>query len=328
VTASYTYDRADRVAFLSRLFAWSAIAATFAFLINNYLSNWREWPGPVEIVGASSALSWIQAAIYVAAIALAYVYVRRTPGVTLRADSERVYAITAFIVRAAFWAVLMIGLADMVISFLRVEGLLPALFGEQMATDLGRSIYRGSMVHYPLLVLGLIIAIFHRGLGFPWLALLVVFAELMIVFTRFVFSYEQAFMADLVRFWYAALFLFASAYTLIEEGHVRVDVLYSTFSERTRGYVNAFGSILLGAPSCVAVIAIGMSDRVSIINGPMLLFETTQTGFGMYVKYWMAGFLGVFAVTMLIQFLGFFLEAVADIREEPGKRAVSPMGAA
>ena len=30
-------------------------------------------------------------------------------------------------------------------------------------------------------------------------------------------------MGDLVRFWYAALF-FASAYTLKEDGHVRVDV--------------------------------------------------------------------------------------------------------
>ena len=66
-----------------------------------------------------------------------------------------------------------------------------------------------------------------KTLGFPWLALLIVVAELAIVITRFVFSYEQAFMGDLVRFWYAALFLFASAYTLYEEGHVRVDVFYA-----------------------------------------------------------------------------------------------------
>ena len=57
-------------------------------------------------------------------------------------------------------------------------------------------------------------------------------AELLIVISRFIFSYEQAFMADLVRFWYGALFLFASAYTLLEEGHVRVDVLYAAFKDR------------------------------------------------------------------------------------------------
>lgn len=41
-------------------------------------------------------------------------------------------------------------------------------------------------------------------------------------------------MADLVRFWYAALFLFASAYTLLEEGHVRVDVFYAGFRRARR----------------------------------------------------------------------------------------------
>ena len=66
-----------------------------------------------------------------------------------------------------------------------------------------------------------------------------------------------------------------------------------------------------------------MGNKSSIINGPLLVFETTQTGFGMYVKYWMAGFLAIFAISMLIQFMGFFLEGLADYRDEPGKRTVT-----
>jgi TRAP-type mannitol/chloroaromatic compound transport system permease small subunit len=178
-----------------------------------------------------------------------------------------------------------------------------------------------------MVILGLAIAIYHRGLGFPWLALLVVAAELLIVLTRFIFSYEQAFMSDLVRFWYASLFLFASAYTLLEEGHVRVDVLYSGFREKTKGLVNAVGSVVLGISLCSVIIFYGMEGKSTIINGPLLIFETTQTGFGMYVKYWMAGFLGIFAVTMLIQFAGYFLEGVADYRGDPDKRVLDSEGA-
>jgi hypothetical protein len=63
-----------------------------------------------------------------------------------------------------------------------------------------------------------------------------------------------------------------------------------------------------------------MGSRSSIINAPLLSFEVTQTGFGMYVKYWMAGFLAIFAVTMLLQFSGYFLDSLADARGEPGKR--------
>ena len=215
----------------------------------------------------------------------------------------------------------------MVVSFLRVEGLLPGLFGEKMTIDLGRSAFRGLYVHFPMVALGIVIAVRHGGLGFPWLALLVVAAELLIVLTRFIFSYEQAFMGDLVRFWYAALFLFSSAYTLLEEGHVRVDVLYSNFKDRTKGIVNALGSLLLGIPLCAVIIFYGMSGKSTVINGPLLIFETTQTGFGMYVKFWMAGFLAIFAISMLIQFAGYFLEAIADIRREPGKRALESAGA-
>ncbi len=312
----------DSSVLLSRCFAWSVIAVMTAFLLNNYLTNWRDWPGPTTLVtgGSQASLALIQAGIYAVAVAVAIAFVLMTKPRALRPDSEIIYSITAYIIRASFWTVLFVGLADMVVSFLRVEDMLPGIFGDKLAIDLGRSTFRGLWVHFPMLALGFLVATFHRGLGFPWLALMVVSAELLIVLTRFIFSYEQAFMADLVRFWYAALFLFASAYTLLEEGHVRVDVLYSTFTEKTKGLVNAWGSVLLGMSLCGVIIYYGMDGKSTIINGPLLIFETTQTGFGMYVKYWMAGFLGIFAVSMLLQFSGYFLEGVADYRGDPGKR--------
>ncbi len=318
----------DSSVVLSRCFAWSVIAIMAAYLVNNYLTNWRDWPGPTTLFAGASdvALASIQTGIYAVAIAVAIAYVLRTKPKALRPDSEIIFSITGYIIRASFWAVFFIGLADMVVSFLRVEGLLPVLFGDKLAVDLGRSSFRGVWVHFPMLALGLLVATYHRGLGFPWLALLVVAAELLIVLTRFIFSYEQAFMADLVRFWYAALFLFASAYTLLEEGHVRVDVLYSTFSPRTKGLVNAWGSVLLGMSLCAVIIFYGMDGKSTVINGPLLVFETTQTGFGMYVKYWMAGFLAIFAVTMMLQFSGYFLEGIADYRGDPGKRKLESEG--
>ena len=44
----------------------------------------------------------------------------------------------------------------------------------------------------------------------------------------------------------------------------------------------------------------------------------------MYIKYLMAGFLGVFAVSMTFQFAGYMLEGIADWRGDPGKR--EPVG--
>jgi TRAP-type mannitol/chloroaromatic compound transport system permease small subunit len=305
---------------LSRAFAWATIAAMTAFLVNNYLTNWRDWPGPTSVFTGGGALAWVQVAVYLLCLAAALGYVFGAPGRALRPDAAIIYRISAYVVRAAFWAVFLIGLADTVVSFLRVEGMLPGLVGDAMTTDLGRSQFRGVWVHFPMVAVALVIAAVTRGFGFHWLALLVVGAEMLIVLSRFIFSYEQAFMGDLVRFWYAALFLFASAHTLLEEGHVRVDVLYSLFSDRAKGISNALGTAFLGMPLCWTVILLGMESKSTVINSPLLAFEVTQTGFGMYVKYWMAGFLAIFAVTMLLQFSGYFLEAIADVRGEPGKR--------
>lgn len=316
----------DRSVVLSRAFAWCTVAVMTAFLFNNYLTNWRDWPGPSAVFGAPEGqglLAWSQVAVYAACIALALWHTVLGRPVPLRQDANRLYAISAYIVRAAFWAVLLIGVADMVVSFLRVEGFLPALFGAEMATELGRSSFRGTYIHFPLVALALIFAAIGRGPGFQWLALLVVGAELLIVLSRFIFSYEQAFMADLVRFWYAALFLFASAHTLLEDGHVRVDVLYAAFAQRRRGLSNALGTLLFGMPLCWVIIYYGMNSKSTVINSPLLSFEVTQTGFGMYVKYWMAGFLGIFAISMQLQFSGYFLESVADIRGEPGRREIA-----
>ncbi|MDG2458723.1 MAG: hypothetical protein P8N41_07270, partial [Alphaproteobacteria bacterium] len=56
----------------------------------------------------------------------------------------------------------------------------------------------------------------------------------------------------------------------------------------------------------------------SIINSPILNFEVTQTGtVGMFIKYQMAGFLAIFAISMLIQFISYYFKSIADYRNEP-----------
>ncbi|SDU36455.1 TRAP transporter small permease subunit [Stappia sp. ES.058] len=321
--------RSDRSALIVRWFGWTMLAVMTAFVLNNYLTYWHDLPGVAPIFGGvangavNMALSWLQMLVYAAFVVAAAAYVLRSPAVALRTDSAKMVAINSFIIRAAFFAVLIVGCVDATISFLRVEGLLDGLVGEALSSDLGRSQFRGPYLHMPLIALSVVLAAFSRSIGFIWLALLVVAAELLIVIGRFIFSYEQAFMADLVRFWYAALFLFASAYTMWDEGHVRVDVFYAAFKSRTKGYVNAIGSVFLGMSLCWTILIIGMGGKQNIINAPILSYETTQAGFGLYVKYLMAGFLGVFAVSMLIIFTAYLLEAAADIREDPGGRSMS-----
>jgi TRAP-type mannitol/chloroaromatic compound transport system permease small subunit len=307
------------LATLTRVFSWATLALLLVYLVSSVLTVTFEWPGPLEIFsGVFDVKSIVQLMLYAGAIAYGFYRGFESHAVSLRAESESISRFNTWLVRGAFFAVLFVGIGDAIISFMRVENLLEATVGEQSARDFGRSSWRGTYIHLPLIALGFLVALVTRTLGFIWLSLLIVAAELLIVISRFVFSYEQAFMGDLVRFWYAALFLFASAYTLIEEGHVRVDVFYASFSTRTKGIVNAIGSIFLGMVLCWTILIIGLEKKSSIVYAPLRSFETSQSGYGLYVKYLMAGFLAVFAITMLIQFVSYLLSAVADLRDEPG----------
>ena len=304
------------------------LAVLAAFAINNVLVVGWDTPSLRDILsGNAGAAAGTTIGVYAGCLALAAAYVLRTPTRALRWDAARIHAFNSYIIRACFWIVLLCGVVDSVIALMRVESLFDGLVSEDLARDLGRVQFVGPYIHIPLMIVGLIIALFTRTLGFHWMALMIVVAELAIVISRFGFSYEQALMGDLVRYWYAALFLFASAFTLFEDGHVRVDVLYAGFGHTRRGFINAWGSIFLGMSTTWVILYIGFNGKQSIINSPVVNLEVTQSGTtGMFIKYQMAAFLGIFAMTMLIQFVSYFFESVADWRNEPGRREVTPTG--
>tara|TARA_B100001540_G_scaffold5446_1_gene4799 strand:- start:1363 stop:2346 length:984 start_codon:yes stop_codon:yes gene_type:complete len=309
-----------------RIFSYSLLAMTFVFLLNNVLTVWFEWPGlkqlfanygifgfkklskPLEASILTTA--YIQLFFYFAFTLLAIAYVIKSTKQTLETDAEILTKFTAYIIRSSFWAVLIVGLADLLISFMVVEKLVEPILGETLKVKLVIPAFRITFVHFPLILISFVIGYFTRGVGFIWLAVLVVASEFFIVVSRFIFEYEQAFQGDLVRFWYSALYLFASAYALMHEGHVRVDVLYTGFSERKKAWTNSIGSLFLGIPLCLIVLFLGMGGKASIINGPVISFEITQQGSnGLYLLYLMAVYLAVFAVSMLTQFTSYFMSS-------------------
>ncbi len=307
-----------------RVLSYSVLAFTLAFLINNLFTVWGDWPGIKKVFShydlfgykqkslESSDLTYgyIQIIIYVVCILSVVFYVFKTYSQTLVDDSKILSKFSAYLIRGSFWAVFLVGLADFIISFMVVERLWEAIFSPEVKAFMVKAPERITYIHFPIILVSFIIGYFTKSVGFIWLAVLVVLSEFVIVLSRFVFSYEQAFQGDLVRFWYAALYLFASAYALIHEGHVRVDVLYSSFSEKKKAWTNMVGSALLGVPLCLIVLFLGLNGKASIINGPVVAFEVTQQGSnGLYLLYLMAVYLAVFAVTMLLQFTSYFMSS-------------------
>ena len=102
----------------------------------------------------------------------------------------------------------------------------------------------------------------------------------------------------------------------MKEGHVRVDVLYTNFSEKNKALVNL---IRKSNPwefhLCLTIFLKGMACKQCVLNQPIMNFETSQNQ-GMNIKYLMAGFLIIFALTMLIQFVIYFLRNLEILKEK------------
>ena len=145
---------------------------------------------------------------------------------------------------------------------------------------------------------------------FNWLWVILIAVIILNVVLRYVFKNGMIELEELQWHLYCIGWLVGLSSTYIVDSHVRVDVLYTGFSERKKAWTNSIGSLVLGIPLCLIVLFLGMGGKASIINGPVISFEITQQGSnGLYLLYLMAIYLAVFAVSMLIQFTSYFMSS-------------------
>lgn len=94
------------------------------------------------------------------------------------------------------------------------------------------------------------------GRVIAWLTLLMAVATVIVVFTRYVLGLNSIALQESVVYMHAAVFLLGSAYTLKNEGHVRVDIFYRRFAPVQKAWVNSLGALILLLPMCGFLLVI------------------------------------------------------------------------
>jgi TRAP-type mannitol/chloroaromatic compound transport system permease small subunit len=87
-----------------------------------------------------------------------------------------------------------------------------------------------------------------------WLTTVLVLVVFYDVILRYVFAKGNIAMQELEWHLFSMIFLLGAAYTLKIDGHVRVDIIYVKFSEKTKAWINFFGAFLFLIPFSVIVI--------------------------------------------------------------------------
>jgi TRAP-type mannitol/chloroaromatic compound transport system permease small subunit len=95
------------------------------------------------------------------------------------------------------------------------------------------------------------------GKLFGWLILVMVAVIVYEVFMRYVMRSPTAFAYDLGYMLYGAIFIMAGAYALSTAAHVRGDVIYRLFSQRTQAILDLLLYLLFFFPAIVALMYAG-----------------------------------------------------------------------
>lgn len=95
------------------------------------------------------------------------------------------------------------------------------------------------------------------GRGFAWCGLALVFVVCFEVFSRYLFHAPTKWAFDASYMLYGTLFMFAGAYTLSRNGHVRGDFLYRNWRPRTQAWVDLVLYLLFFFPGILALCIAG-----------------------------------------------------------------------
>lgn len=92
------------------------------------------------------------------------------------------------------------------------------------------------------------------GNGVAWVTLLMVLVVFVDVVMRYLFNTSYVFTQELEWHLFSVVFLIGAGYTLLHDGHVRVDIIYQAVSPKARAWINFLGVIFFLIPGCYLVI--------------------------------------------------------------------------
>ncbi|MDP6173515.1 MAG: TRAP transporter small permease subunit [Rhodospirillales bacterium] len=131
-----------------------------------------------------------------------------------------------------------------------------------------------------------------------WAALGMVLVQFTVVIGRYIFGVNFIWMQESVIYLHGLVFMLGAGYTLLHDGHVRVDIWYRDASPRFRSRVDLVGGALFLLPVCILIWGFSWPY---VVNSWTVLEGSMET----------SGIPAVFALKSLL--LGF--SAYSDCRE-------------
>lgn len=148
------------------------------------------------------------------------------------------------------------------------------------------------------------------GQVFAWLALAAVLVCFTVVVQRYAFSTTYLWMQDLYVWINGVMFMTMAGYTLLVDGHVRVDILYRPAPVRRKAMLDIVGVVFFLLPFCAVVWLWGYE----YVLRSWRFFEASANAGGMPGLFVLKSFILVFVVLVALQGLSMLARGVLVLR--------------
>jgi TRAP-type mannitol/chloroaromatic compound transport system permease small subunit len=135
------------------------------------------------------------------------------------------------------------------------------------------------------------------GRAAAWLCIAVVAIQFAVVVLRYAFGIGSIWLQESILYSHAAMFLLVAAWTLRNEGHVRVDIFYASATPRRKAAVDLCGALLLLVPFAAAILYFS----VPYVMRSWSIWEASREASGLPLVFALKTLIPVFAVMLILQ---------------------------
>ncbi|PLX34136.1 MAG: C4-dicarboxylate ABC transporter permease [Hyphomicrobiales bacterium] len=147
------------------------------------------------------------------------------------------------------------------------------------------------------------------GRGVAWVALLMVLVQFTVVIMRYVFAIGFIPMQESIWYMHGILFMVGAGYTLLHDGHVRVDIIYREASVRKKAWIDTLGSLFFLIPLCILTLWLSSSY---VINS-WKTFESSTEISGLPLIFALKTVIWVFAVLLGLQAISTLIHGIETL---------------
>ena len=144
-----------------------------------------------------------------------------------------------------------------------------------------------------------------------WLCILLVAAIIVQVILRYVFGHGLVVLEELQWHFYGIMIMIAIPYGVITDAHIRLDLLHSRFSQRTKEKVEILGIIFLLLPLIIVIFI----HSLDFVADSWRVNERSDAPMGLCCRWAFKSFIPISMGLMVIAVVSRLVRAVAFLKK-------------